>query len=73
MLLIRDPRFASALVIVGVSAFAISRGVDLTGFAVAEMSAEKRRSRRASRHGRTHAASQSWRADIFWPKRATTS
>ena len=41
MLLIRDPRFASALVIIGVSAFAISHGVDLTGFAVAEMSADE--------------------------------
>ncbi len=41
MLLIRDPRFASALVIIGVSAFAISRGVDLAGFAVAEMSADE--------------------------------
>ena len=41
MLLIRDPRFASALVIIGVSVFAVSRGVDLAGFAAAEMSADE--------------------------------
>ncbi len=40
-MLVRDPRFASALVVIGVSAFAVSRGVELAGFAIAEMSADE--------------------------------
>lgn len=45
MFSIRDPRFSTALVLIGMSAFAISHGIEVTRFAVAEMSADKETAR----------------------------
>ncbi len=40
MLPLHEPRFWTALVVSGVALFAISRGVDVAGFAIADMSAD---------------------------------